>query len=383
MMMKLTSTPFENSIDPPHSGYPEEEVDAHGLVAQLGAEVARTLSSALERLATLAISSTVDRDVLRVLREEIDLARHAGIRGQQLVRLGSGEVRIVQERVDLSALLREAHTLRQREFKSRGIDARPTAVDEVTMLSDSALLFSLVETLFDWVAEHTRTRMVFKLEAKHNPPRARLTVGFLRRRNEGVSTLDAGAGYDPALSTLSWRLLKQTAHVLGLKLRRRDSADRCEMRLSFPGADGTAVSTMPGLEADEISPQNYESQPLAGRHIVALCARRETRALVRDALLASGSMIDFVATLEEARHLFEDALPHAVIYESSLGGDHFERMRADMLSEVPSLAFIAISEAGRAFEVLESNGNPYASVGIDGLGESLPAALLFELSRHG
>jgi hypothetical protein len=33
--------------------------------------------------------------------------------------------------------------------------------------------------------------------------------------------------------------------------------------------------------------------------------------------------------------------------------------------------------------VREADGHPYASVGRDGLAESLPAALQFELSRHG
>ena len=379
--MNRQPVPFENSQDPPHSGYPEEELDGHTLLAQLGGEVARTLSSALERVTKLATHPQMDRDVLRVLREEIDLARRAGIRGQQLVRLGSGEVRMVRERVDLSALLREAWTLRQREFKSRGIEVRPTAIEDVTMAGDSAMLFSLIETLFDWVAEHARARVVFKLEAQHG--RARLTLGFLRRRADGVSTLDLGAGHDPALSTLSWRLLKQSAHVLGLKLRRRDSTDRCEMRLSFPEADAMGSSTMQGVEAEDVLARALGAQPLGGHHIVVLCASPEIRSLVRDALQPTGSMVDFVSSVDEARHLFEAALPHAVVYETALGDDHFERLRGDLLAEVSSLAFIAIAEAGRAFELLEANGHPYASVGCDGLMESLPAALLFELSRHG
>jgi len=378
--MNRQPIPFENSQDPPHSGYPEEELDGHTLLAQLGSEVARTLSSALERLAKLATHPQLDRDVVRVLREDIDLARRAGIRGQQLVRLGSGEVRLVRERVDLGALLRETWTLRQREFKSRGIDVRPTAIEDVTLVSDSAMLFSLTETLFDWVAEHARSRVVFKLETQHG--RARLTLGFLRRRVEGVSTLDIGAGHDPVLSTLSWRLLKQSAHVLGLKLRRRDSADRCEMRLSVPDADAIGSSTLQGLETEDVLARALGAHPLGGHHIVVLCGSREVRTLVRDALQPTGSMVDFVSSVEEARNLFEAALPHAVVYETALGDDHFERLRSDLLAEVPSLAFIAVAEAGRAFELLEANGHPYASVGCDGLMESLPAALLFELSRH-
>jgi hypothetical protein len=103
---------------------------------------------------------------------------------------------------------------------------------------------------------------------------------------------------------------------------------------------------------------------------------------VRDALRASGSMIDFVATVEEAKRLFEDALPHAIIYEAALGGDRFERLRQSLLLEAPNLAFVEIGEEGRDFEVRDADGHPYASVGRDGLLETLPEAVLFELSRQ-
>ena len=54
-----------------------------------------------------------------------------------------------------------------------------------------------------------------------------------------------------------------------------------------------------------------------------------------------------------------------------------------MLAEVPGLAFIQIAVQGKAFEVLNLGGRQFASVGRDAIIESLPAALLFELSRQG
>jgi hypothetical protein len=369
------------TTESPSSEYPER-LDPNALLAQMGGEVARALSSALERVSTLAASGQIDREGLRVLREEIDLARRVGIMGQQLVRLDQGDVKATHERVDLTALLREALQLRQRESRSRSIEVRHSFVD-VAMVGNPALTFSLIETLLDWSFEHARQRLVFKLESKQNPTRARLRCAFLRRPVEGGSTLDAEAHRDPALSTMSWRLLKQTARVLGLQLRRRDTADRCELRLSFLGADSAHFSTLPGLEASEISelPMPHVA-PLAGRHLVVLSSRREVRGLVRDALRASGSMIDFVATVEEAKRLFEDALPHAIIYEAALGGDRFERLRQSLLLEAPNLAFVEIGEEGRDFEVRDADGHPYASVGRDGLLETLPEAVLFELSRQ-
>jgi hypothetical protein len=71
-----------------------------------------------------------------------------------------------------------------------------------------------------------------------------------------------------------------------------------------------------------------------------------------------------------------------MIYEASLAGERFERLRTEMLAEVPTLPFIRIAEQGKAFEVLNLGGRQFASVGRDAIIEALPAALMFELSRN-
>jgi hypothetical protein len=182
---------------------------------------------------------------------------------------------------------------------------------------------------------------------------------------------------------MDWRLLQQTATVLGLALRRRDSATRTEVLIEFTETLPPRLFDSASGEAEDVTTQAHNSQPLAGRHVVVLAARREVRNVVRDALRPMGLMIDFVTTLDEAQQLFAGGLPHAVVYEASLGGDRFERLRTELLAEVPGLAFIQIAEQGRAFEVLNLGGRQFASVGRDAIIESLPAALLFELSRHG
>ena len=190
---------------------------------------------------------------------------------------------------------------------------------------------------------------------------------------------------DPALNTLAWRLLQQTAAVLGLELQRRDCSERCELRLTFPASEAPATASLPtpGVATHDTGLQAPFTHTLVGRHVVVLSAQRELRNIVRDALRPTGSMVDFVTTLDEAQRLFEDALPHAVIYEASQCGARFDRLRNTLLLDVPTLAFIQITPDGRAFEVLQADGHRYASVGLDGLIENLPAALLFELSRRG
>jgi CheY-like chemotaxis protein len=360
-----------------------EPLDPQALIAQLGSEVASTLSSALERVATLAATGRIDRDSLRALREEIDLARRAGIMGQQVVRLGNGRVQLARERLDLTGLLRDALVQRAREIESRGIEVRQVfAAAEV--MSDVTLLFSLLQTVLDWSFEHAVSRIDVKLDIKNWPAHARITVGYAHRPPDEVDNRPPllHPAEESRLNTMSWRLLQQTAAVLGLVMQRKDTPGTTELMLEFPD---TLAARLPGL--DEMDPavassQAHNSQPLAGRHIMVLAGRREVRNVVREALRPMGLMVDFVASVEEAQELCADGLPHAVIYEASLAGERFERLRNEMLAEVPTLAFIRIAEQGKAFEVLNLGGRQFASVGRDAIMEALPAALMFELARN-
>jgi hypothetical protein len=185
-----------------------EPLDAQALIAQLGGEVAATLSSALERVTVLTATGRIDREGLRALRDEIDLARRAGIMGQQVVRLGNGRVQLARERLDLTALLREAVRQRGREIDARAIEVRQVfAPAEVT--SDATLLFSLLQTTLDWSFEHAVSRIDLKLEVKNWPVHARLTSSFAHRPADEVDSAAAPAqpGEQFKLNTMSWRLL--------------------------------------------------------------------------------------------------------------------------------------------------------------------------------
>ena len=93
-----------------------------------------------------------------------------------------------------------------------------------------------------------------------------------------------------------------------------------------------------------------------------------------------GLMADFATSVEEAQKLCADGLPHAVIYEAAIAGDHFERLRNEMLAELPTLVFVRIAEQGKAFKVLILGGRQFASVGRNAIMSALPQALTFELS---
>jgi hypothetical protein len=359
-----------------------EPLDLQALLAQLGGEVAATLSTALERVTTLAATGKIDRAGLRALRDEIDRARRAGIMGQQVVRLGSGRVQLATERLDLTSLLSEALRQRGREIDARGIEVRQV-LNPAEVMSDTTLLFSLMQTTLDWTFEHAVSRIDLSVEIKNWPAHACLTVAYAHQPPDEVTVPDEQpvALSEARLDTMSWRLLQQTAGVLGLMLARRDRPGRTEVKLEFPQTLAPRLPGLPRLDAREPETQAHNSKPLAGRHVMVLAAFREVRNVVRAALRPLGLMVDFVASVEEARQLAADGLPHAVIYEAAIAGEHFERLRGEMLAEVPTLVFVRIAEQGKAFEVMNFGGRQFTSVGRDAIMTALPEALTFELSR--
>ena len=363
---------------------PVEPLDANALVAQLGGEVARVLSSALERVTTLATTGRIDRGSLRALRDEIDRARRAAIMGQQTSRIASGRVRVCRERIDLTALLLEALRQRSREIESRGIEVRQLFAPAEVM-SDSTLLFSLLQSVLDWSFEHAVSRIELKLDIKTWPAYARLACTFAHKAADQVDiAANPLSGDDtPKVETMSWCLLQQTAAALGLMVQRKDTASRSTLTLEFPETLAPRIDGLSTIELDDPSQKSLNSQPLAGRHALVLAARREVRNTVREALRPMGLMIDFVTSVEEAAEFCRDGLPHAIVYEAALAGERFEKMRGELLAEVPGLAFIQIAEHGKAFEVLNLQGRQFASVGRDAIIDSLPAAMMFELSRQG
>lgn len=360
-----------------------EPLDPQALIAQLGSEVATTLSAALERVTALQASGQVDGETLRLLREEIDLARRAGIMGQQVVRLCNGQVQIANERLDLTALLREALRQRGREIEVRGIEVRQVLAPALVK-SDATLLFSLLQTTLDWAFEHTVSRIDLTLEVKSWPPHARLMVAFAHRPADEV---DAGRGdallpdEEPALNTMSWRLLQQTTAVLALRMHRTDPPGRTTLEFEFPDTLSPRVEPAGTTDFEESIAPALAPQPLAGRHVLVLAGRREVRNVVREALRPLGVMVDFVGSVEEVQQQCAEAMPHVVVYEASLGGQRFDRLRDELLSQSRHLAFIQIAEQGKAMQVMNVGGHQITSVGRDAIIESLPEALVFELQR--
>lgn len=365
-----------------HPAPTAEEISAsqrwHELVAEIGAATAAPLTSALERVQALITTGRIDRGSLRALRDEVELARQAGITGQQITRFASGRLRQSHERLQLADTLKGVLAHRQRETQARGIVLKPT-LKPAEVIVDASLLFSLLNTVLDWALDLARSNIEFAIDLKSWPVHARLVCRFAHRPPD-----ESAPGEDvprKSLDSLTWRLLEQTAWTMGLPIDRQDGDGSTSLTLEFPRTASDEIEGVSTLEIDDGFAPSTNSKPLAGSHVLVIASRREVRTQVRDALRNMGLIVDFVGSVDEATDFCREGLPHAIIIESILRGERFAHLREEISAEVPDFVFIEIIEEGNTFEMSGFSGSTIAKVGRDVIASSLPSALMFELSK--
>jgi len=349
-----------------------------GLLIQVASEVAGPLTAAMERITSLATTGKIDRQSLRALREEVECARRVGMVGQQLSRFASGRVRQSHERLDLTQLLKDVLVQRGRDLQTRGLPLRQVLMP-AEVIADASLVFAMLNALLDWCTEHARSTIDLKLAHTPWPVQAQLQCRFAFRA-AGDLRVDAPA-QSPAIDTLSWRLLQQTAWTMGLQVEREEAGIESTAVITFPRTVNRDLEGASAVEIDNGLPSAFNSRPLAGSHLLVLASRREVRTQVREAIAHMGLILDFVLSIEEAREFCRGGLPHAVVYEAVLGGERFEQLRQELQQEVPGLVFIEIVEEGDVFQVVGAGGSRVARVGREALHTSLASVLVFELSK--
>jgi hypothetical protein len=365
--------------DAARHGAAGEPIDGHALLGQLGSEVAAALSAALERVNALATTGKIGRKGLRELRENIELARRTGIMGQQVHRLANGRVKQSIERVDLTALVRESLLQHRRQIDALGFEIHPL-LGPAQVMADPSLMFTLIETLFDWIFEHARSAVDLRIDLNEWPVFARLSCRFRFLSDEQVEQSFISLG-GPRLQTMSWRLLQQAARTMDLPIRLEEDGAQARLVLEFSRTVNDPSENAALRDRTDVERQGLNSKPLAGNHLLVLAARRETRALVRDAIRHMGLMVDYVTSIDEAREFCSGGMPHAVLHESTLGGERFERLRVDLMSEMPHMVFIELTEDGQGVETRQVGGRQFSVVARSSIIDSLPPALMFELSR--
>jgi hypothetical protein len=352
----------------------------HELVSEIGAEIAGPLTAALERIHSLTTTGCIDRASLKALREEVEQARHAGMLGQQLSRLATGRLRQSHERLQLATTFKAVLAHRNRETLARGIVLKP-ALKSAEVIVDASLLFSLFNTTLDWALANARSQIEFTIDIMAWPSHARLTCHFAHRPPDQPASGPLAADPPPGLNALTWRMLEQTAATMGLPIQRADNAGSTTLTVEFPRTAHDEMDGVSTMELDDGFAPSTNSKPLAGNHVLVISSRREMRALIREALKNMGLVVDFVNSVDEASDFCRDGLPHAVIIEAIQNGERFGKFRDEIVAEVPDFAFIEIIEEGNAFEMSGFSGSRMARVGRDVIANSLPSALMFELSK--
>jgi CheY-like chemotaxis protein len=350
------------------------------IIGQIGTEVGLPLSAALERVTVLATTGKIDRAGLRMLRDEIERARRAGMIGQQLARFASGRIRQSPEQISVTQMLREVLLQRGREATARQIEISQ-ALKPAEIVVDATLLYALLQAVVDWSLDLAQKALEFKLDIKAWPPYARLTLRFAHASSDASDRLTPVGTPLPSLDSMSWRLVQQISWTLGLVMDRAVSEHETTLTIEFPRTIHEEIEGVSVVEMDQGFGVSDNSKPLAGSHVLVVSSGREVRSLIKESIRHMGLLVDFVNSVEEAEEFCRDALPHAIIYESVLSGDRFQRLRTGISSEMPSFVFIEISPEGSALKLSTHGNENGARIGRDAVMQSLPSALIFELSR--
>lgn len=353
------------------------------VLGEAGAEIAGPLTRVAARLEALVQAGRLETHDAAPLREAVEEARAAAMATQQLARLTGGRLRQSHERIELSALLGEVLQQHAGVLSARGLNAR-AQLKPAEVLVDPSLLFGLLHTLMDWAGRGACAPIQLTLDHHAWPPHAQLTCRFTHCPPDRVP--DPAAPHPaPALDTLRWRVLQQTARTMALRLDRADTASQTLVTIEFPrtvNGVGEGVSA-PEPEAPAAPPAGATStRPLAGASLLVIEPRRDRRTEVREAVQHLGLILDFAGSVEEARDFCHGGLPHTIAYAALVRGLRLDILKSEILTSVPDFPFIEIEEQGTVLEISDGAGRPIAKVGRDALARTLPAALVHELGKR-
>lgn len=354
-------------------------VDPMQLAGQVGAEVASSLSSALERVRLLAETGRIGQRSLQALQEEIERARRIAMLGQQVSRLAAGAVHPAPETLELPQMLRDAIGQRADELAMRGLEVRQR-LQPATVSADPSLLFALLLSLVDWAFEHCRApHLNLSTGLHHWPVHALLHCDFAWRPADRLDP-EASAGADLPeidLDTMAWRLVEQAARVMNVRIDRQQTLTEVRLTLSFAEAPRRWPKLVDGPNGAD-DPYGMSAQPLAGSRVLVLAESAEVRRTVRNATTDMGLEIDFVTHLGEARECLRRAMPDVVVIDAR--GAEVDRLLGEIKAGDTGPALVQVGEDFEALEASTRAGFEILRVASASALRELPIALRYALS---
>ena len=354
------------------------------VVARIGVEVAAPLTAALERVVALASSGRIDRHGLQSLRSEIDGARRVGLRGQQIARLASGEVRQSVERLDLPQCL-QAVLHGQAVHAGGQAIVLPPAPTKAEVLGDASLLHAVLDAAADWSAALARANVDWRIDVKPWPVRAQVQCRFAHLPADQAAprlarSTDAGdSHHEPGLDTLDWLLLAYTAHIAGVVVHRNDGPTHTLLTLEFLN---TVNGTLEGAAAvDLVAAADGGAQSIAGSQVLVLASQRGTRQRLREAFQRHDLVVDYVSTVADAAQYFSDGAPQVLVYETAFNGAALAALLATVADNAGDVTLIEVLPAGRDCNMGVLDKRPVTQLGIDALHNMLLPVMVLELGR--
>lgn len=352
------------------------------VVARIGAEVARPLTLALDRVQAMASTGRIDRPGLQALRDEIDGARRAGMLGQRIARLAGGLVQPAPERLRLATLLRDVLTEQSAQASGQPAVGHRPQLDPVEVTADASLVATLLRAAADWACSHACAPVDWRLQALPRQAQAVLTCTLVHQAGDEAPVADAVPNQDgrhlQRLDSLDWLLLRFAAHLAGVETERTDAPSRSELTLRFPGLLGADAVTAPGSGGAA----DAAARRFAGAQVLVLAARREARQLVREAMQGHDLFIDYVPTVAAARTYCDEAAPQVLIFESAFTSEALAALCTRLDALVPAVALVEVQPQGRGLEQGSLGEAPVLRIGLEALRRELAPRLLDRLQAR-
>lgn len=350
------------------------------LAGEVGAEVAASLSQALERLDEILRSGRVGRAGLNAVRDEVERARQIAMLGQQVSRLAAGLARATPEAVDLPEVLQAALRQQRQAVAARGLTLRQH-LRPATVSADASLLFTLLQCVLQWALEHASGPVVrLSTELNSWPVHALLRCQFAWRAPDnataGAPDIDRFA-QPSGLDTLAWRLVEQAAAALGVQVQREETPFEVHLTLAFPEAARRWPKLVDEQAAATDDPAGPGGPALAGSQVLVLAARTELRRAAHAGLAPLGVDVLDAASVDEL--LARAASVQAVLVPADLPG--LAALRQGLADAGGRPALVLVDDVPPGVHIDADGRQETCRIGQATMSRDLPAVLRYALLR--
>ena len=351
------------------------------LAGEVGAEVAASLSQALQRLDDILHSGRVGRAGLNAVRDEVERARQIAMLGQQVSRLAAGLARPAPEAADLPEVLHAALQQHRHAVAARGLTVRQH-LRPATVSADASLLFTLLQCVLQWAVEHGSGPMIsLSTELNSWPVHALLRCEFAWRTPDNAAGEDAPDidrfAQPGGLDTLAWRLLEQAAAALGVQVQREETPHEVLLTLAFPEAARRWPKLVDEQAAASDDPAGQGASALAGSQVLVLAARTELRRAAHAGLAPLGVDVHDAATADEL--CARAASVQALVVPADLPG--LAALRQVLADAGGRPALVLVDDVSPGVHIDHDGRQEELRVGQSTIARDLPAALRYALMR--